>query len=67
MSSGVDFLGWVNFPYHRVLRTKTKQRMFRKLTRGSSKESINSYFGLLSHGDTYKLIKNIESYYGIDD
>ena len=30
-SSGVDFLGWVNFPGHRVLRTATKKRMFRKL------------------------------------
>jgi hypothetical protein len=27
IASGVDFLGWVNFPDHRVLRTTTKRRM----------------------------------------
>lgn len=31
LNSGIDFLGWVNFPHHRVLRTTTKRRMFRKL------------------------------------
>ena len=30
-SSGVDFLGWVHFPKHRVLRTTTKKKMLRKL------------------------------------
>lgn len=27
LSSGVDFLGWINFPHHRILRTSTKKRM----------------------------------------
>ncbi len=31
LASGVDFLGWVHFPDHRVLRTATKRRMFRGL------------------------------------
>jgi len=31
LSSGVDFLGWINFTDHRVLRTATKRRMLRKL------------------------------------
>src|SRR3990167_7492065 len=30
-TSGVDFLGWVHFSDHRVLRTTTKKRMFRNL------------------------------------
>jgi RNA-directed DNA polymerase len=30
-ASGVDFLGWVHFPDHRVLRTATKRRMIKKL------------------------------------
>ena len=56
LASGVDFLGWVHFPDHRVLRTATKKRMFRRIeeTRGK-KETIESYLGLLSHGNTYKL------------
>ena len=31
IASGVDFLGWVHFPKHRVLRTTTKRRMLKKL------------------------------------
>ena len=61
--SGIDFLGWVNFPNHRVLRIATKKRMFRNL-RGNDykKESVNSYFGILSHGNGYKLSKKIKSF-----
>ncbi|MBI5122769.1 group II intron reverse transcriptase domain-containing protein [Candidatus Roizmanbacteria bacterium] len=55
VSSGVDFLGWVNFPHHRALRTATKRRMFNKLRQNHSSESITSYQGMLSHGNTYKL------------
>lgn len=55
-SSGVDFLGWVHFPYHRVLRTTTKKRMFKKLKNCEGKqEVIQSYLGLLSHGNAYEL------------
>ncbi len=53
--SGVDFLGWVNFPHNRVLRTTTKRRMFRKITADAKIESINSYLGLLKYGNTHKL------------
>ncbi len=56
LSSGVDFLGWVNFPEHRVLRTSTKKRMFNniEMTKGKN-EVVQSYLGLLSHGNTEKL------------
>ena len=30
-SSGVDFLGIINFPHHKILRTKTKRRMMKKI------------------------------------
>ena len=46
---GVDFLGFVCFPYHRILRTKTKLRMFRKLEGNFSKDSFTSYLGLVKH------------------
>lgn len=55
ISSGVDFLGFVHFPHHRVLRTTTKRRMVKKIECNPSKETIQSYMGLLSHGDTYGL------------
>ncbi len=59
-SSGVDFLGWIHFPKHRVLRTSTKRRMVKNLKNNQSKETTQSYLGLLSHGNTYKLKQNLE-------
>lgn len=56
--SGVDFLGWIHFPTHRVLRAATKRRMESKLKNGSP-ETRESYLGLLRHGDTFKLQKKI--------
>ena len=58
LASGVDFLGWVHFPNHRVLRTVTKRRMLKKLQDNPSPETTASYLGLLGHGNTNK-IKNI--------
>ena len=55
LASGLDFLGWVNFHDHRVLRTTTKKRMFRRLGENQKQESISSYMGLLKHGNAYKL------------
>ncbi|MFA6536736.1 MAG: reverse transcriptase/maturase family protein [Candidatus Paceibacterota bacterium] len=55
--SGVDFLGWVNFPDHRVLRTATKRRMFKKSVLSDKPETRQSYLGLLGHGNTWKLRK----------
>lgn len=55
VASGVDFLGWVHFPDHRLLRTTTKGRMMRRLRENLKPEMITSYFGLLSHGNTNKL------------
>lgn len=61
VSSGVDFLGWVHFPDHRVLRTTTKRRMLRRIE-GLEEEnlSVQSYLGLLSHGNTEKLKRQMK-------
>ncbi len=59
IKSGVDFLGWVHFPDHRVLRTTTKRRMLRNITPNSKPESIQSYLGLLSHGNAEKLQQEV--------
>lgn len=60
LSSGVDFLGWVSFPQHRVLRTSTKKRIFRKLEQNRSVETVRSYLGLLKYGNTYKIVQNFQ-------
>ncbi len=60
LASGVDFLGWVHFPDHRVLRTTSKRRMLRRLREVErKKESLQSYLGLLKHGNAYKLRRYI--------
>ncbi len=61
LASGIDFLGWVHFPRHRVLRTATKRRMLENIRKCEGDKSVlNSYRGLLSHGNGWKLAKNIE-------
>jgi len=59
LSSGVDFLGWVNFADHRVLRDKTKNRMLNRMKENQSIETLNSYLGLIKHGNTEKIKDNI--------
>lgn len=55
LNSGVDFLGWVIFPDHRILRGKTRKRMFKRIKSSPSPETLNSYLGLLKHGNTGKV------------
>lgn len=45
LCQGLDFLGYVTLPHHRVLRSKTKRRMFKK----ANVTNIDSYLGLLAH------------------
>ncbi len=73
LHQGIDFLGYVSFPHNRVLRTKTKRRMFKKIkgkilefkqdkiTEKSLNQTIQSYLGVLSHCNSYKLKKELEN------
>lgn len=61
VASGVDYLGWINFPDHRVLRTTTKKRMLRRIKNSNGRsEVVGSYLGLVSHGNGKSLQKQIE-------
>jgi len=61
--SGLDFLGWINFSDHRVMRIKTKKRIFKRIKSSPSVEMINSYLGLLKHGNTELLqLKILENF-----
>ena len=63
ITSGVDFLGWVHFPDHRVLRTTTKKRMFRNIRiKKGKRETVESYLGLLSHGNSWKLTSRVSQH-----
>jgi len=61
--SGIDFLGWINFSHHKMLRTTTKKRMFKKVSFNPVSEMLNSYLGLLKHGNTYKIRRNLINNY----
>lgn len=61
-SSGIDFLGWVNFPHHRILRTATKRRMMRSFKISAKPETFASYLGLLSYGNAYKVVIEMQKY-----
>ena len=62
-SSGMDFLGWVHFSNHRVLRTSTKKRMFRKIIEKDGKKSVvESYLGMLNHGNAHKLSLKVKDF-----
>jgi hypothetical protein len=67
LTCGIDFLGYVVLPYHQVLRTKTKNRMFKKLEvklnkyqlgqidRNKLRQTVNSYLGVLKHCRSQKI------------
>jgi RNA-directed DNA polymerase len=61
LASGVDFLGWVNFPCHRTLRASTRRRILKNIKSKSAPETIASYLGMLSHGNAYKLSAKIKT------
>ena len=59
LDSGVDFLGWVHFFDHRVLRTSTKRRMIKALSGDPKEATVSSYLGMLSHGNSRRLSTSI--------
>ena len=62
--SGVDFLGWVHFSDHRVLRTATKRRMLKRVEDYDNENVIHSYLGMLSHGNARTLAAKINQLAG---
>jgi RNA-directed DNA polymerase len=68
---GVDFLGYGHFPHFRILRTKTKKRMIRKLQmryeefktgkagENELRQTVASYLGVLSHSRGRGLAKRV--------
>lgn len=62
-SSGVDFLGWTYFPNHKVIRTITARRMIKRIRKNPTNETLQSYLGMLSHGNGYRLQQQIMGLY----
>lgn len=64
LSQGIDWLGWVQLPWHRVVRTKTRRRMIWRIQQYGRHDQLQSYLGLLSYGDAWEIRKNIVSRFG---
>jgi retron-type reverse transcriptase len=64
ITSGIDFLGWINFFNHRILRRATKKRMLRRANGALTNETLQSYLGLLRHGNTLKIKSRLFVAYG---
>lgn len=76
---GIDFLGYVVFPHYRVLRTKTRQRIFGKIkkrhqdlqdsliTEKFFNQSLQSYFGILKHCFGYKIKKRMFKLFALSE
>jgi retron-type reverse transcriptase len=65
-ASGVDFLGWVHFPKYKVLRTATKRRMLKRVAASPLPTTLQSYLGLLSHGQSYATEQEVLNIYGFN-
>jgi len=73
---GIDFLGYIVLPHHRILRTKTKKRMLKKIkekkfllkenliSEESFNQSLQSYLGVLKHCAGYRVKRKIENITG---
>lgn len=63
LASGVDFLGWIHFPNHTVLRPATARRMIRRIRENPKSDTVQSYLGLLRHGNTAQLTQKVLNEY----
>ncbi len=73
LHQGIDFLGYVFFENHRLVRTKTRKRMFKKfkakitvfragtISENALYASLASYIGVLSHADAIHLTEELEN------
>jgi hypothetical protein len=63
LASGVDYLGYINFPHYRILRIKTNKRILRLV----NNKNLPSYFGVLKHCSSFKLKQEVENIVGLLD
>lgn len=73
LGQGLDWLGYVILPHYRVLRTKTKRRIFKKtkqkqrllaageINETSFNQTLQSYYGILKHCRGHKIRKEVEN------
>lgn len=75
IDSGIDFLGYILFENHTLMRTSSKKRMKRRLRESYKSyligqmdatpmdQKLQSYLGMLSHADQHALSIGIKNAY----
>ena len=73
LHQGIDFLGYVFFDHHRIVRAKTRRRMFEKfkvkvaafragaISENVLRASLSSYLGVFSHADAKRFSEEMEN------
>jgi len=74
-TQGVDFLGYISFPHHTLVRKKTLRRATRKINEkivlykngNTDKKKLEatlcSYLGVLSHANAYRFSEDLKNDY----
>lgn len=65
LASGVAFLGWVNFPRHKVLRTITQRRAMKRIQTHPTNDTLQAYLGLAIHGNAFDFKQRILNWHGL--
>lgn len=72
-TNGIDFLGYIVFPYHILPRTRTKRRLMKKIrkrikeykkgriTEEQLNQTIQSYLGYLMHCNAYRFKQQLQN------
>jgi RNA-directed DNA polymerase len=77
LTQGIDFVGYVLFLQHTLVRTRTKQRMKKRLKKAHETflegkmddvgldQRLQSYLGILSHANQYELSQAVKNAYWV--
>jgi RNA-directed DNA polymerase len=75
LSQGIDFVGYVLFSKYKLVRSRTKQRMKKRLAKGYTSylqgtindleldQQLQSYLGILSHSNQHELSQTLKNAY----
>lgn len=59
VTEGIDFVGYVHYPTHTLLRKSIKQNFARKMKKNPTQETVASYHGWAKHANTKNLLKKL--------
>jgi len=75
LHNGIDYLGYIVLPHHKLLRTKTRRRIYKGLRKRvadyndevvsetSVSQTLQSYLGALSHADAHNVSEDLKNLY----